>query len=146
GGYTIRVVASDSPSHTPEEALSDEKVSQRFEIDNTPPRIEGLQARLDGQQIHVTLHAVDDFSPIRRAEDSIDAGEWQFLEPVGQLSDSRTLNYDFNVPLPSAPAALDKTDRRGKGKSPAATATEHVVVVRVYDRYDNVGTAKTVVK
>ena len=60
GGYTVEVVASDAPSHTPEEALTDEKQSQRFEVDNTPPRIENLAARVEGQQLHVTFHATDD--------------------------------------------------------------------------------------
>ena len=40
GGYTVKVVASDAPSHSPEDALSDEKESQRFEVDNTAPRLE----------------------------------------------------------------------------------------------------------
>src|SRR6185369_6218810 len=39
GGYIIMVVASDSPSHTPEEALSDSQQSARFEIDSTPPQV-----------------------------------------------------------------------------------------------------------
>jgi outer membrane protein assembly factor BamB len=147
GSYTVKVVASDAPSHTPEEALSDEKESPRFEIDNTPPRIESLTARREGQQLHITFHATDDFSPIRRAEYSIDAGEWQFLEPVGQISDAKTLNYDFNVLLPgSAPAEERPAPKRAHGKTGAPPQSEHVVVVRVYDRYDNVATAKTVVK
>ena len=127
GGYVIKVVASDAPSHTPQEALSDERESDRFEIDNTPPRIEHLAARVDGRQLHVTFQASDDSSPIRRAEFSVDAGEWQYLEPVGQLSDSKTENYDFSTVLTSP-------------------STEHVVVVRVFDRADNVVTAKTVVR
>src|SRR5262249_3120493 len=48
GGYQVKVAASDAPSHTPDEALSDEKESQRFDVDNTPPRIENLAARLEG--------------------------------------------------------------------------------------------------
>ena len=91
GGYTVRVVASDAPSHSPEDALSDEKQSQRFEIDNTAPRIENLSARVEGQDLHVTFHAADDGSTIRRAEYSIDAGEWQYVEPVGALSDSKSI-------------------------------------------------------
>jgi sugar lactone lactonase YvrE len=147
GSYTVKVVASDSPSHTPEEALADEKESPRFEVDNTPPRIESLTARREGQQLHITFHATDDFSPIRRAEYSIDAGEWQFLEPVGQISDAKTLNYDFNVLLPASPPAEEQpVPKRAHGKSTAPPQSEHVVVVRVYDRYDNVATAKTVVK
>ena len=47
GAYFVRVVASDAPSHTPEDALSDERHSTRFEIDNTPPKIENLTAKLE---------------------------------------------------------------------------------------------------
>jgi outer membrane protein assembly factor BamB len=156
GGYTIKVVASDAPSHTPEEALTDEKESLRFEVDNTAPRIEGLAARVEGQEMHVTFHATDDFSPIKRAEYSIDAGDWQFVEPVGQLSDAKTENYDFSVLLassastaqPAPPAEEPSPEKRGKGKAalPPSTTGEHVVVVRVYDRADNVATAKFVTK
>jgi hypothetical protein len=127
GGYTLKVVASDAPSHTPEEALSDEKVGLRFEVDNTAPRVEALNAKADGAGLRVTFRAADDFSPIKRAEYSVDAGEWQYVEPVGQISDSKTENYDFKIAL-------------------SGTKGEHVVVVRVYDRYENVATAKSVTK
>lgn len=151
GGYTIRVVASDAPSHTPEEALSDERVSTRFEVDNTPPRVENLAARAEGQELHVTFHATDDFSPIGHAEYSIDAGDWQYLEPVGQLSDSKTENYDFTVLLNSTaqPAQADAPAQQKKSKksAPAQPVTgEHVVVVRIYDRAENPATAKYVVR
>lgn len=148
GGYTVKVVATDAPSHTPEEALTDEKQSQRFEVDNTPPRIENLAARVEGQQIHVTFHATDDSTPIRRAEFSVDAGDWQYLEPVGQLSDAKTENYDFNVllsgpPAPEAPADQKRGKQRNAANVPAPSG-EHVVVVRVFDRADNVATGKFV--
>ena len=136
GGYLIRVVATDAPSHSPEEALSGNKQSARFEIDSTPPRIEDLHAAAEGGQgLHVTFRADDSFSPIRRAEYSLDAGDWQFVAPVGELSDARAENYDFNVPLAAADSARKKAD-------PA----EHVVAVRVYDRFNNVGAAKVLVK
>ena len=48
-------------------------------------------------QIHVTFRAVDGFSNIKRAEYSVDAGDWQYVEPVGQLADSKTASYDFQV-------------------------------------------------
>lgn len=149
GAYIIKVVASDSPSHTPEEALSDEKESSRFDVDNTAPRIENLAARLEGQQIHVTFHATDDFSPIKRSEYSVDAGDWQFLEPVGQISDAKTQNYDFTVLLnsPQPPPDVPIEQKRGRRSKAATTpVSEHVVVVRVYDRHDNVATAKSVVR
>ena len=35
GGYAIKVVASDAPSHSPGEALTDSRESRRFEVDTT---------------------------------------------------------------------------------------------------------------
>ncbi len=130
GGYEVKVVASDAPSHSPGEALTAEKVSHRFEVDTTPPRVENLQSALEGTKIHVRFRAEDGFSTIKRAEYSVDAGDWQYVEPVGQLSDAKTEDYDFSVPLEAARDA----------------GSEHVVVVRVYDKYDNMGAAKTVLR
>jgi len=135
GGYTIKVVASDAPSHSPGEALTAEKVSTRFEIDTTPPRIEGLSAVMEEGKLRVRFEAVDGFSAIRRAEYSVDAGEWQFVEPVSKLSDALRETYDFKVAVPTV-AGL------GAGGDPA----EHVIAVRVYNRFDNAGSAKAVVR
>lgn len=150
GGYTLQIVASDAPSHTAEEALSDQRQSERFEIDNTPPRIQNLAARIEGTQLHVTFSAADDFSTIKRAEYSVDAGDWQFVEPVGQLSDARLENYDFNSLLSAPPPSLEEQveQKRGKSKKEAAPppSGEHVVVVRVYDQHENVATARFVAR
>ncbi len=145
GGYTIKVIASDAPSHSPDEALSDAKESTRFEVDNTPPRIENLNAAMEGGQMHVTFRAADNFSPIKRAEYSVDAGEWHFVEPVGLLSDNRIENYDFSIPVPSETAASD-AGVKGKKRPKSELAPEHVIVVRVYDRFENMGAAKTLVR
>ena len=155
GGYTVKVVASDAPSHSPGEALYAERVSARFEVDTTAPVIDNLTATLEdrqigvqivgaqtiqitGKQIHVRFRASDSFSPIKRAEYSLDGGEWQFVEPVGQLSDSKTEEYDFRLAVPQPEAV----------PSPMAesTANDHVVVVRAYDRFDNLATAKIVIR
>ncbi len=140
GGYTIKVVASDAPSHSPEQALTAEKESARFEVDTTPPQIENLAASVEGDQIHVSFRAVDSFSNIKSADYSVDAGEWQFVEPVGQLSDSKTESYDFRAALPIVNPAT------AAAKAANAGQPEHVVVVRVYDRFDNMNSAKTVIR
>ncbi|HVR22149.1 MAG TPA: hypothetical protein VMU26_02405 [Candidatus Polarisedimenticolia bacterium] len=132
GGYTVKVVASDAPSHSPGEALTASRESRRFEVDTTPPRIENLSAIVEGGQIHVNFRAIDNFSPLKRAEYSVDAGEWKFVEPVGQLSDAKSENYDFK--------ATPETSKDG------GSSSEHVVVVRVYDRYENMGAAKTLIR
>ena len=150
GGYTVKVIASDAPSHSPGEALYAERVSARFEVDTTAPVIENLTAtvvdrRVDrqtgkqlGKKIRVRFRASDSFSPIKRAEYSLDGGDWQFVEPVGQLSDSKTEDYDFLVTVPqpeAAPAPMAEN-----------TANDYVVVVRAYDRFDNFATAKAVIR
>ena len=138
GGYTVKVIASDAPSHSPGEALYAERVSTRFEVDTTAPVIDNLTAALDGKQIQVRFHASDSFSPIKRAEYSLDGGDWQFVEPVGHLSDSKTEDYDFRLAVPQPEAA---PARMAEG-----TANDHVIVVRAYDRFDNLATAKTVIR
>jgi sugar lactone lactonase YvrE len=145
GGYTIKVVASDAPSHSPDEALADSKESTRFEVDNTPPRVENLNAAVESDEIHITFRAADNFSAIKRAEYSVDAGEWQFVEPVGLLSDNRVENYDFSVPL-AGPKGASEATGKGRKRAKSELPAEHVVVVRVYDRFDNMGSAKTVVR
>jgi hypothetical protein len=137
GGYTAMVEASDSPSHSPGEALSSRRESARFEVDTTPPAISGISAVADGNQLHVHFRATDSFSPIKRAEYSLDAGDWQFVEPVGQLSDSKVEEYDFRVPLTATALAP-------AGSMPVSN--DHVVVVRAYDRFDNLATAKVVIR
>jgi len=136
GGYRVKVVASDAPSHTPGDALTGEKISDRFEIDTTPPVITNLKAvrRIECEgapctpDVVVQFDAEDAISPIAHAEYSLDAGPWQFIDPVGRISDSRHEHYQFSVL---------RADPNQK--------SEHLVTVRAYDRYDNVGVAKTVI-
>jgi hypothetical protein len=135
GGYRIKLVASDAPSHTPADALTAEKESDRFEIDTTPPIISGLKAG-GGTEcvgapcqslILLTFDAEDAFSPIARAEYSIDSGPWQYVEPIGNISDSRREHYDVTIPSPNPPLKPG----------------EHLMTVRAWDRHDNIGVAKT---
>jgi hypothetical protein len=136
GGYQIKVVASDAPSHTPDDALTGFKESERFEVDTTPPVVTGLKADSkegDCEKGHcarfqVSFDAEDAFSTIAHAEYSLDAGPWKYVEPVGGLSDSKREHYELHISLEFA-----------DGKP-----SEHLITVRVYDRHDNVGVAKTV--
>ncbi len=149
GGYTFKIIASDAPSHSPNEALSTEKESARVEIDTTPPRVEALNATVEGNQIHVSFRAADSFSPIKRAEYSIDANDWQFVEPVGQLSDAKSESYDFKTPIPAPETNLVAGNSAGADpdlQTRSTASREHVVVVRVFDRYDNTSSAKFLIR
>ena len=153
GGYTIKVVASDAPSHSPGDALTGSWNSLHFNVDNTPPEIHNLLARVENGKLHITFTANDGFSILKRAEFSIDAGDWQFIAPVGGLSDSKTETYDFSVPIPSHDTSLPgspnpdflSADGGAAPAQQASTSEEHVVVVRVYDRAENMAAAKYVV-
>jgi len=106
-------------------------------LDTTPPVVTGLTA-VDGEadcshvpftkKVRETFDAGDAFSPIAHDEYSLDAGPWQFIKPMGGLSDS-TKQEHYGIHLQAA--AL------------AGNAGEHSITVRVYDRNDNVGVAKT---
>ena len=148
GSYELKVMASDAPVHTDADALTGERVSAVFVLDTTPPVPGALAAQMvhvvtksgagpaneyAHDVIHATLEARDATSPIAHAEYSVDAGPWQYLEPVGKVSDSLTERYDFTVAVPTASA-------------PVADAKEHVLAVRVYDRYENMAAVKAVVR
>jgi hypothetical protein len=145
GGYRIMVAASDSPSHPAGQALAGTGRSEHFVIDTTPPAIAPLSANIEKGVVHVTFQATDAASPVTHAEYSLDAGKWQYLEPVGKISDSLTEHYDFTIPLHpvasgSAVTAADQIP--GLVSDPR----EHVLAVRVYDRYDNMSGSKIVVR
>ena len=136
GPYRLKVVASDAPSHNPGEALTGEKVSDRFVIDTTPPVVSGMTAQLVNGKIHAEFTATDATSPISHAEYSVDAGPWLYIEPVGKLADSLTEKFAFDAPL-----------RARSANTPApADASEHVITVRVFDRPGNSVAAKAVVR
>ncbi|HLH05676.1 MAG TPA: hypothetical protein VKW78_00415 [Terriglobales bacterium] len=162
GGYTLKVVASDAPSHSPDEALKGAKQSSYFEVDNTPPQVVDLNGTFQAGKLRLSFRAVDGYSPIQRAEYSVDAGEWQVVEPIGEISDDRVENYQVSVPIPGASeasaAAIGSKQNTGTeivvkaikktpdNKPPAVMSPqEHVVIVRVYDRFENMGLAKTVI-
>ncbi len=135
GSYELKIVASDAPVHTDSDSLTGEKVSPVFVVDTTPPIPGTLVAAMvpGANKIHATLEAKDAISPIAHAEYSVDAGPWQFLEPVGKVSDSQTERYDFTVDIPASTTAV-------------SDAKEHVLAVRVYDRYENMAAVKAVVR
>ncbi len=126
GEYRIRVIASDAPGNTAEQALTGELTSDPFLIDNTPPMISGLEAAAAGNKLTIRWKAVDALSVIDKAEVSVNGGEWTLVEPTTKLSDSLEENYDVALDRPSG--------------------GEQTIAVRVTDDYDNQVVAKVVVK
>jgi sugar lactone lactonase YvrE len=133
GAYYLKIAATDAPSNPPAAALKTERESERFEVDNTPPLVEGLQATpflvqrsaAAASGLMVKFTARDTSSSIERAQYSLDGGEWTLVSPNGGISDAPEERYEFSL------------SNLGPG--------EHTIAVRAYDKFENVGSAKTTV-
>jgi hypothetical protein len=124
GAYYLKILASDAPSNPPDKALKTERESERFEVDNTPPSLGSIEVSDGGSGAKVKFTASDLASNIDRAQYSVDGGEWTLLAPLEGISDGKQESYEITL----------------KGLK----AGEHTVALRVYDRFDNVGSGKAV--
>jgi sugar lactone lactonase YvrE len=121
GRYVIRVSASDAPSNPEGLALTGDKESSAFDVDNTPPTVTAVVESRSGPRVRAV--ARDDSSLIRKAEYSVDGGTWRDIHPTDGINDEKEESYE--VPL---------TDLTPPGP--------HVVVVRATDLLGNVSTAR----
>src|SRR5258708_4113669 len=126
GAYYLKIVASDAASNPPEKALKTGRESERFEVDNTPPVVGKLESTEAGGKVTIRFSATDAGSNIERAQYSVDGGEWLLLAPKTGISDGKQESYEFTVN--------------------GLQAGEHTIAVRVYDRFENVGSGKVQVE
>jgi sugar lactone lactonase YvrE len=111
GTYVIKVMASDAPSNAPSSALTAERESATFEIDNTPPTIDVAPAGVPSTPGKATFIVRDSHSPIQRVEYSTSAGGWKLLYPVDGLLDSREERFEIaREPTSTEPIVLRATD------------------------------------
>jgi hypothetical protein len=127
GEQVLKVVASDRMNNPPEVALWTEKVSKPFLVDHTGPSVVDLRAQRDSERrIMLEGRAVDGASPLKEAAYSIDGGDWVVIFPTDGMFDSKEEWLSVKIgPL---------------------SAEEHVIVVRVMDVMENVGTGRAVVE
>jgi len=122
GRYVVRITASDAPSNPESLALSADKESAPFDVDNTPPSVSLTLLEAN----HVRAVVRDDNSIIRKAEYSVDGGRWQEVYPVDGINDALQETYEFTLGgLPSGP---------------------HSVVVRATDLLGNAATGQIQIK
>jgi hypothetical protein len=125
GRYYFRVIASDQPSNAASVARADELVSSPVLIDNTPPVVSLSAPRRNNDHVEVDADVVDQTSPLRRCEYSLDAGPWTPVEAADGVTDGP--REQFHI-------AIDRL-----------RAGEHLLVVRAYDTANNAGLAKVVI-
>jgi sugar lactone lactonase YvrE len=121
GRYVIKITASDAPANPESLALTSDKESAPFDVDNTPPMVTVTLASTRPVRIRAVVK--DDSSIVRKAEYSIDGGRWREVHPVDGLSDAREESYDIPVGELTPPGP-------------------HVVVVRGTDLLGNVASAR----
>jgi hypothetical protein len=97
GSYFVKVVASDGPSNPAGIALTGERESSAFDIDNSPPVVTITGARVDRGRTTVTFDVKDDHSPIQRVEFSEDGQQWRAVFPTDGIADSRQEHYELTV-------------------------------------------------
>jgi hypothetical protein len=122
GRYVIKVIARDSPGNPESLALSGDKESTPFDVDNTPPAV---GAALEGTRIRATVS--DDWSIIKKAEYSVDGGRWNEVHPVDGINDARQERYDITP-------------------GPFTEPGPHLLVVRATDLLGNVASARVELK
>jgi hypothetical protein len=115
GLYRVKVVASDRPSNSPDDALTRERESLSFLVDHDPPRV-ALTAKGRGAGIALA----DDLTRITRAEYAVDGGPWTPIFPEDGIFDSPREQIDLALP--------------------DLAAGTHILMVKATDAAGNVGT------
>jgi len=126
GIYRIKLEANDIPSNPTNLALKGTKISEAFNVDNTPPRISSILTDKTSQGIRITFIAEDSFSFIRKASYSVDASSWNNIYSKDGILDSS--KEEFEIIL--------------KSLAPG----EHTIVLRVEDSMYNIATGKAKVQ
>jgi hypothetical protein len=128
GTYRLKLTASDAPDNPDGTAITTERLSAPFLIDNIPPRVEGLKtssragSTRDRTTVTVSGSAVDQDSRIAKIEYSVDGGDWKQIFPDDSIFDSPHETFHFDV--------LD------------LPAGEHAITVRASDSQRNVSVGK----
>jgi sugar lactone lactonase YvrE len=127
GRYEIRVVAWDSPDNPENHVLSGEKFSEVFTVDNTPPRVEKIQAKSVSQGTYsVTFEVEDETSTLRECSYALDGQEWKPLYPSDDVFDTSSEFFEF------------RTKSLAQG--------EHILVIKAADSQENIGAGKIILK
>lgn len=121
GTYVVKIVASDAPGNPPGTALSGERESRAFDVDNTPPDITVTSVRREGGKTVVTFTVKDAFSSVQRVEYSLDSDRWRPIYPKDGIADSPSEAFEVTVD---------------------ADGGDRAIVLRASDAMNNVATAR----
>jgi hypothetical protein len=106
GEYVLRITARDSASNPPGTGLSDTLESEPFLVDNTPPVIRDVRATATGNRLTISFRAADARSILTKAEYSVNATDWVYIEPSTRLSDAMDHSYSITIDRPAGDASI----------------------------------------
>ncbi len=127
GRYVFKIIANDSPSNPASQALTGERVSEPFDIDNTAPTVSAVgNSQINGENARIVFQARENSSYIKRAEYNINGGKWKTVYADDGISDSQNERFTVNFKLKET--------------------GEYSVALRVFDSSGNAGNARVLVR
>ncbi len=123
GRYQIMIRVSDEPSNPPALALTAEKVSQPFVVDNRGPLVSGIKVRTEGTHTIISFSVKDSWTRIEKAQYGINAAKWVLVYPKDGICDSRLERFEIRL------------DSRLTG--------ENTIVIKARDALGNIGFASS---
>lgn len=122
GDYLVKIVARDGLSNPPALALTSDKISQPFKVDNSGPKISVVNVVKGDKNSKATFAVEDGLSLVSTIEYALDVDSWKLLYPVDGICDSRIEKFEI-------------TFENQKGS--------HSLVIKAKDELGNIGFAKT---
>ena len=127
GRYIFKIVASDLLSNPTAMALSGERISEPFDIDNTSPTVAVFGTpQVNGDDVQVVFDVKEISSYIKRAEYNVNGGEWITVYADDGISDGQNERYTVNLKLKKA--------------------GEYSVALRVFDSSGNAGNTRVLIR
>ena len=120
GSYRVKLLASDRPSNSPDEALTRDRESVTFIVDHDPPAVK-VTPRKSG----ATIELKDELTRVVKADYALDGGHWVPIFPDDGLFD--TTRETITISLPDL--------------KPGA----HLLMVRATDSAGNLGTGDVLI-
>lgn len=99
GIYLLKVTASDLSSNPRAQALTGERTSGTFVIDNAAPAVRNVQAVRESNGLNVSFLAEDAFSPVKEVKYLVRPDDWRIVFPEDGIADGKSESFKFRVPL-----------------------------------------------
>src|ERR1043166_3857053 len=127
GRYVIKVVASDAADNPTGQTLTGARLSERIDIDNTPPVVKAVgPPQLNRDSVRVVISVDDATGKVKKADASLDGASWIPVFPDDGIADSGHETYTVEF----------------SGLAPG----EHTISLRAFDSSANVGTVSVTVR